>query len=407
MKRKRYVRYAIIFALVLISAIRIAYVNRNNAQGKNSYISDTETVEYNGIQYTVTDEVLYEMPAFVEKYPQIQEYYMYNRDGATGRDNEETLRGLKYVLCISLQFKNSAIEDKTIDLTDYRIFGKVHSDGIDPFCTATLNNCESVINLPAGGQRTILLPYNMYQQIFREKTYKNLLNEPFSVMVSGYPNMQYISLKQLHLVKSAGKFDPFALKGQGGSKVEDTKQGTVVEPGEEMIENSIGATVLDVNIVKNIKKYKEFKKECLEGSVSVKKDGTVLPSEECWRREGQEYYMVFIKVKMHNYWQGSQEMYTAFNLYPNYKDDDDNVEMSYYSCDYTSSEDKRAYFGTIQENEDKVITLGYLLGVPRKTDITKKDLYLNLNGGKKERYKKEPFNLRKGETRGYTYMRVQ
>ena len=164
-------------------------------------------------------------------------------------------------MCISLQFKNSAIEDKTIDLTDYRIFGKVHSDGIDPFCTATLNNCESVINLPAGGQRTILLPYNMYQQIFREKTYKNLLNEPFSVMVSGYPNMQYISLKQLHLVKSAGKFDPFALKGQGDSKVEDTKQGTVVEPGEEMIENSIGATVLDVNIVKNISNVHHATKE--------------------------------------------------------------------------------------------------------------------------------------------------
>lgn len=375
--------------LVFVYIARVVYVNRNNGVTKVTYLSDDEPVTYNGLEITVEEEKLYDIAAFIDQYPQIQNYYKYEGSMYERYDDEEGLRATEYELVIKMNFNNVSGETKEIPLMNYEIYSDAYYNGINPYLIDELNQIGDSLELSPGESKSFLISYDLNRLSFRSDHYEQLLEQPFSILISGYPHIQNINLNHLEYVQADEEAQEVyeRLASAGNSKVvseiKDTEYGTLLELGELYVTNGITIKVEDCWAGRNVNDYPEYDSSAFsserlqeivqpDGSVAVYRelDGTLIEDKT---------YLVFVKLKYIN----TTEQVRNLSIYPflhNY------TGKKYFDISYTKWQglemDETEDSGKrLEAGETGYVTYGYYVRLDTdKWKFPDSALYLEFSG---------------------------
>lgn len=392
---------------------RVVYVNRNNGLTKVTYLSDDEAVTYNGLELTVEEEKLYDIAAFIEEYPQIQKYYKYEGSMYERYDDEEGLRAIEYKLCVKLNFKNVTDKIQQIPLVNYEVYSGAYSNGFYVGFIEELNQLsgDETLGLAPKESRSLLISYDLSRLSFRSDHYENLLEQPFSILISGYPHIQNISLTHLEYVQADEEAQEVyerlvsADRTKQVSEIKDTEYGTMLELGEQYVKNGITVEVEDCQVVRNVNDYPEYDSSAFsteESEEILEEDGTLAAYK--WNGEvvEEETYLVFVKLKCTNV----TNQVKLLKLYPflhNYSGKKSN-DLCYKKQQAGNADGEGSFEEQLQSGEIRYVTYGYHVRVNTdKWKFPDGALYLEFSGMSSRKT-----DIRKGTiAMPQVYLRVQ
>lgn len=434
MKRKLF------FCLILVSIAlgmigRWAVLNRNVDYSRMKVVSGKDTVESNGLRISLKDTVLYEMPAFVEQYPEVESFYTIDSNIYAKMGMEEAFRSLKYVVSASLEITNFSSDLREVFYTDYYLTCRNQTvmQGVDPDMTQSLNSGNISYSLQSGETISVLLCYDLMGVSIRELSLDKINQLGLVIPVSGFPDIKAFALKTDAAVRSTGAFDPYKSQkvteksGKPEKIPEDNEAGTILDLGGEIVQNGVGMQVESVQIVKNLKELTEYDPDAWlsyykesfiheDGSFQTVAEGGAathaLPKD--YYKSGYTNYAVFVKLKIHNYTNTSQSLYNAFGLLNSDRSLEGPITAEYTATlessqpeekDKEEDEDdeKDYYKGAIGPGEDQAIMLGYTRSIKNTVNIEEMPLYISNN----EDTGSEDFNLDAGKGGYGVYLRVQ
>ncbi len=415
MMKKRVAMMGVLAVLLALYLARVLYLNRDLEKSRVTYVPDTESVTYDGMKVSVTEQVVYEMPAFVETHPGMEEYYHISTNLWAQSGDVEGFRSLKYVVGVKLAFHNVSEKKKEIELSAFRLSNKVQTiaQGADPYQLETLNG--AVLHQIAPGEtKEVFLNYDLFGAIIQNLNEKKVLSEDFSVTVSGYPDMKAIRLGHLSLVRAKGEFDPFDWEEQPAAqqvKKDDTPSGTILPIGGECVTGGVGVKVESVDIVQNVKEFPNYQGDAWRGYFKrrfLKKDGTVttiweddhgLPTS--YYKKGYENYIIFVTLRFRNYTNQTASIYNVYGLYDGKASWDCPSDAEYTSA-LLEKDEEDASQGVIRAGADQVLVLGYARSVRKDQDIRKMPLYIS-----NDAVTTEYFDLEKGKCGFGKFIRIQ
>lgn len=387
--KRNWIRWSVVLFVACIYIARVVYINRNNASFDIVFYKDNEKVEYDGMEYSIKEQKLYELSAYAEKYPEAAAECSPEGNSYVLAGMPEAYESLKYILEIRLGFTNCSKEEKEIDISGYQMNNKNQTmfQGFSLELTA-LRNDAILQQFAPGETKEVTLVYDMLGINSRNLTYERLKNEPLAVILSGYPNPKQLTLNHLELVKAKG--DGLVQKKTKTKtpsvQKENTPAGTVMKVGGEVISNGIGTSVADLQIVKNANDYEEYHPDSWRGDFrenNLHPDGTVdtymeitdeLP--DSYYKKGYENYIFFVKLRIHNYNDQKQQAYFMYELL-NRKNDltiDPLFEYKYIPRVHLKPEDSKTM---VEAGGDIYITLGYARSIRNDCDVHKEPFYIS------------------------------
>lgn len=321
-QKKRRKNYLIILGILVLTAVygvRVAYVNQDNDKTKIHYVTDDAPVEVQGLEITIEEEKLYETAAFVGEFPSVRRNFQYQGSFFEQHQDEEGLRAIEYILYVKMRFKNVSDELQPIPYNDYHIYGGVsYNNGVNPFLLGDLNQVSGV-SLKPGSSYFIMMAYEMNRLSFHPDRYQKLLEQDFSIIVSGYPDICHIRLSHLEPVKADREardiYENLVSADKSKAPVlPNTRQGIIMDIGETYVTNGVMMTVEDYDIVDNLNDYDYKKLGAAEDdgipdiTHYTRKDGSVKPR----RLEKGKGYFVFVTLRCQN----TTEAARGFSLSP-------------------------------------------------------------------------------------------
>lgn len=432
MKRKLF------FCLLLVSMAlgmigRWTMLNQNVDQSRMKVVSEKESVESNGLRIVLKDTAVYEMPAFVEHYPEVESFYSIDSNIYAKMGMEEAYRSLKYVVSATLEITNFSNDLREIFYTDYYLTCRNQTvmQGVDPDITQTLNNDDIGCSLQSGETVSVLLCYDLLGVSIRDLSLDKINQLGLAIPVSGFPDIKAIALKTDAVIRSTGAFDPYKTQkvtGKSGKpeKIpEDNEAGSILDLGGEIVQNGVGMQVESVQIVKNLKELTEYDPDAWlpyykesfiheDGSFqTIAEGGTALTHAlpKDYYNSGYTNYAVFVKLKIHNYTNTSQSLYNGFGLLNSDCSLEGPITAEYTAALESSQseekdeeEDEKDYYkGVIGPGENQAIMLGYTRSIKNSVNIEEMPLYISNN----EDIGSEDFNLDAGKGGYGVYLRVQ
>lgn len=415
MRKKRVVKIVILVVILVAYIARVIYLNRDISKSKVTYVQDTGCVKYDEMEVTLTNQVLYEMPAFVEAYPEMEKFYHVSTSLWAKSGGEELFRALKYVVEVRLAFYNTSQKKKEINLTAFQLVNRLQtiSQGAGPYITEALNGAVQYKIAP-GERKEIFLTYDLLDLNIRNLNYQRVKEEQFAVLISGYPHMQGIQLNHLPLVKAKGEYDPYKQEDAPVSQKvqkEDTPSGTILPVGGECYTGGVGVRVDSVDIVRNVKEFPDYQEDAWLGyfkSGFVNEDGTVktiwedghgLPKS--YYQKGYQNYIIFVTMRFKNYTNQAVGIYNNYALY-NSKASWECPAESEYTTNLNDRDETDALKGVVQAGEEQVLVLGYARSIRKDQDIYKMPLYISNDATATEH-----FDLDKGRCGFGKFIRIQ
>lgn len=401
--------------LFVLYVARVAYQNRDLNKSKITYVPSTESVSYDGMEVSVTEQAVYEMPAFVETHPGMEEFYHISTNTYATMGDIEGFQSLKYVVGVKLAFHNLSGKKKEIQLSDFQMANSTQtiSQGADPYELEALNG-SVLYQIAPGETKEALLCYDLFGTVIQNLDDKRVLSEDFAVLVSGYPNMKGILLDHLSLVRSEGKFDPYDWKEQPAAqqvKKEDTPSGTILPVGGECITGGVGVKVESVDIVQNVKEFPNYEEDAWQGYFKrrfLNEDGTVTTVWEddhglpkSYYKKGYQNYIIFVTIRFQNYTNQVASIYNGYDLYDG-KASWECPAGAEYTTNLFGKDEEDASKGVVQAGADQVLVLGYARSVRKDQDIRKMPLYIS-----NDAVTTEYFDLEKGKCGFGKFIRIQ
>lgn len=415
MKMKKIVKTGILAVLVIFYLARVIDINRDISHSKVTYVPDTESVAYDGMEVSMVSHRIYEMPAFVETHPGMEEFYHISTNFYAKSGDIEGFRSLKYVVGVKLAFYNASKEEKEVYPADFQLFNKSQtiSQGVDPQGLEALNGAM-MYKLSPGERKEVELSYDLFGAVIRDLSYKKIRSEDFGIMISGYPRMQAIQLEDSPLVKAKGEFDPYDQGEEGGVlrvEKEDTLSGTILPVGGECITGGVGVTVEGVDIVRNVKEFPNYQEDAWVGYFKerfLNKDGTVdtvweeghgLPKS--YYEKGYQNYIIFVTLKFRNYTNRVADVYNAYGLYDS-KASWDCPSDAEYTTNLFEKDEEDAFKGIIQAGGEQVLVLGYARSIRKDKNIYETPLYISNDASQSDCH-----DLDRGECGFGKFIRIQ
>lgn len=401
-KKKIYLSLAVIAVVLTAYIARVAYVNRNNALTKQTYMSDDKPVVRNGLEYTVIEEKLYDMAAFIKDYPAVEQYYRYAGSVYEANNDMAMLQAIKYQLFIKVKIKN--ISSETQRISSYEIYSGAYSNGVNPDVIGALNALKNDGNIKPGEEKTVLYSYDLNEKSFRKARYQNIEKQQFSLLLSKMPDITYINLTHVKKVcadqDAKKKYKELTTTPSAMDTVSmpDTKTGTLLTQGEKYVGNGIAQEVEDCVIVSNLKDYAGFEQSAVQyGDMSerVDRDGAVYGYDGRKKVAGKGY-LVFVKLKCVNTADSEKEYRAYPYLY--------NKKGQAYCEPFYIKMDRAEEQGTLfEEGEQREVWYGYHV----KTELNKwklpnAALYLQYTG-----MEQVNVDLEKGKTGMGIFLEVQ
>ncbi|RKI42615.1 hypothetical protein D7V86_19130 [bacterium D16-51] len=392
-----------LFIILVAYIARIVWVNHNNELTKINYLSDNESVNFNGCLLSVKEKTLYDIAAFVAEYPQIAKYYRYAGSVYEASGDEQWLPGIEHELVVKINIKN--ISDKTVGIPIFPIIcGNTYNNSIQPELFSDINS--NLYEIAPGKNMDVLFPYELHRLNFREENYNNLAGQKFSISISGYPDIRYIALTDVKERKA--KKQEIAdyqklISPKGGTNtpiIEDTPRNTIMELGGSYIKNGCKLEIEDCTVLRNIKNYKGYDPSAFTFHSSkdiILDDGIVAPYKDLdGTVQKGETYLVFIKVKCTNV----SEVTKNLSIYPYLFNGAGNDYCE--SCYEKTWEENRAG-RKMDAGETRHITLGYYVALRlNKWKLPDAPLYLEFTG-----MNVENADMVKGKADGGIFLQVQ
>jgi len=386
-----------ILTIVLLASLygmRVSYVNRNNQKTKVHYVTDNKPAETNAFKIRISKETLYEAAAFVDAFPLARNCFTYQGSFYEQMNNPEILQGIKYVLYAELEFEN--ITDKTQDINhlNYSLFmNESFHDGVDPFLVEDLNQASG-ISLRPGHRYTVKMAYPLHCENIAPDRYQNLLDQDFSLMLTGYPYIQKLRLTHITSVK-ADKEAVALLENLISPKkakvptLPDTKEGTITGLGGYYVSKGVKVQLdsiefADKNIPAFLKKIGEDADAAASGETSdlekfyIDKNGNF--KHKLYPEVDTDYQLVSVTLTLKNDTDIPSTVYLDPDLY-NYTGNKgadliyrhiENLQHSLYSCNFLVDAYSQGTLTLIYPTAEKK-------GKPKIWDVKNKPLYLSFH----------------------------
>jgi len=184
--KKNKTRNKIIFlvCIVLMTGIfitRYVYINNKYPKPTVEEYNLNEPVEYNGVEITAKDF----------QFLQDEDLRKLDLDKGILYDDEET-KGM----FVTLKVKNISSETKNIETGPFRIATTNWSNGLDLMIYQSINkpNSRTYLELKPGEEATSTYPYTMIKSHFDKKSWAQIENEKFSLVLNLYPVKKSIKL---------------------------------------------------------------------------------------------------------------------------------------------------------------------------------------------------------------------
>lgn len=417
-KIKRTGKIGIFLLFIIVVIFRWFQLNNGN-HGKYDIAAEDQTVTVNGLQHSIIKSQIYEMPAIVEKNPELKEYYSYVTNHYVKNGLEKAFNSLKYVVYIEMKVKNTSNTAQEITFSDYYVTCENQSvlQGGFPDLIQKLNDGYIDKKLQPQEEITIKMCYDIIGENIANLTYEKLKAMRLMIPVSGYPKPKAISIHNAALVKSTGEFDPYngskdKTADQKENVPEDTKTGSVLPVGDRLIESGVGYQLEDVVIVEKFEDFKEYNPDAWLGyykSRFIKKDGsftTVAEDRHGLRKsyytKGYKDYAIFVKLCIKNYTSADKSLYNCFDLYNNKRTLEGPCDPEYISTLDIDNE-KDVYKGYISAGEEQELVLGYTRSIRNDHDIYTMPLYISNDYDENV----SDFDLSKGKGGFGRYLRIQ
>lgn len=387
-KRKGIVCAAAIL-LIIVYFARFAWVNRDNGKSSFVHYTDEDVVSCDGVDISLVEQNLYDIPAFTRRYPDTQEMYSFGGYHFTMAGMPYAYESLKYILEVRLRFTNRTKESRTVDLTEYQLLNVNQTiyQGVYPELVKLLNGDVSCMIAP-GEQQEAVLCYDIIGMTMHHPTYQRLKKEPMMISLSKYPYPKAITLNHLRHVRGEAKEAARGEDVPSGDVVlqrENTPSGSILDYGEEQICQNVGIHVEDVTTVQNANDYEGYS---LDGWMEyfarefLNKDGTVRTIEEKdhglpkkFYKKGYENYIIFVKLRLHNYSSSENSIFLDCDLVNN-----DNTLATVGSAEYMTARNlkEEKYISDISmgPGEDLEVTMGYARSICNDFDLDREPLYI-------------------------------
>lgn len=410
MKKKRVFITGVSVLLVLLYLFRIQQVNRQNDKTQIHYVSDDNIVKTANFEISVGRQILYETAALVAKLPEVKEHYKTLREIYRAQNNLNVLQDDKYILCVEVKVKNCSKKMQQINYTDFLIYeSSSYHNGVDPGLFGAVNLFGG-LSLRPGHSYTFWMPYSLNRTNIRKKKYENLALQDFSIMFSGYPNIQHMRLNHISLYEASSQeiqaWDDFFqgdTSGQAAPEpLRNTKEGTLVEKGKPYVQNSVEFTAdsctVTKNIVQEMRRYNGWSR--ISGIVDIRKKGFWKKTKEpiyikedevddegrmISTRYTQNCYAVFVTLHVKNVSGSDQVMGLQPSLY-NYTGQADGISCSDEVLGEGIETEKNSPYYTFKKDADTTVTFLYLVydqkgtgKLTKRWNVKEKPLYLNFS----------------------------
>lgn len=174
MKKKMIMGILILLVLLVVFALRVQYVNVTAKLPEIREIPQGQTVDYEGISYTVVGAELWRYEQFFAEHDGLDDYNDSNFEDDTA-----------CVLLVRYQIEKK--KEESLLHVDMPIRYAYQYNGIDPFMLQDMN--PSLMNGTFASGDILTIPYEVYRINLREKTWRQICNldMPYSVILGTYP----------------------------------------------------------------------------------------------------------------------------------------------------------------------------------------------------------------------------
>lgn len=378
--------------LVIIYVIRIVIVNADNEKTQIHYLDDSEVAKTANLEISISDEVLYETPAFLSEYSNTEEYFTYFGEIFRSQNNLEDFLDSKYILCAKMKIKNCSNQIQAIDHMGYHIsIGDAYHNGIPMDLFNSLNQFSG-LSIRAGHEYSFWLVYELNSQSLKKEKYENLLDQDISILVSGYPNIQRIRLNSIRYEAADDKEVEYYKKILGVQdtsedipvvQVEDTPKGTMLEIGDTYYEKGVSFTVDSYEITRKIDDVEKMAENTLlENYIDEK--GNVI----CETKYYEDAAVIFITFNVKNLSGKNQSMAVQPGIV-NHRAKEKTGGIGVILGDQIQHEENSAIY-TIEAGADTTMTYSYIIQESKfvkdknKWKIDKRPFYLDFSTGANE-----------------------
>lgn len=314
-----------VILLVLLLAVlytgRVIYVNSQWGKSTAAYLPDSGFETWNGLQISLGEEKIYHVAAFLDKYPAVQRYFRYEGSFYETYGGEDEVRAVENMLCVEMKVKNTSEEPQVISPPDeYRLHSGAYENLVDFRVFMDLNQTGNVLELRPGAETSFVLSYELNRKSFKKESYEHLLERDFSILIHGFPDMQYVALE--HLEYEGADEEALAMYEQLVSAdgipdingKEDTPPSTIIPMGGEYVKDGLCISCSSVFITyDNVHDYEGFDDSQIENILqneegeyyergAVDREGNILPM---WNSVRQEFYdatpgILFLTLDIYN-----------------------------------------------------------------------------------------------------------
>lgn len=322
--KKRY-RWIVILAVLLLAGAymaRVIQVNQKYGKSSTEYLPDRAFKTWDGLEISMEEEKLYNIAAFLDKYPAAQRYYQYAGSIYEAYNDEEGIRDIENILCVEMKVRNLTEESRVIDPSNqYRLYSGAYGSGLTDYRVfEEVNQIGAALELRAGAEVSFLLCYDLNKKSFRKGSYEDLLERKFSILVHNFPDMQYITLEHLEYV--AADEDAVSLYEQLVSADdsadpavrEDTQRATLLPLGGEYVTGGLCVSCDSIFVAyDNVHDYEGFDESMLPAilreetaagqySGAVDEEGNIMPMWSAVSQAFSDYKpsVVFVTLNLYN-----------------------------------------------------------------------------------------------------------
>ncbi|MBO5426531.1 MAG: hypothetical protein J6A25_13560 [Lachnospiraceae bacterium] len=177
MKKTYYKKIIILFLEIIATIIivfRISYVTKNAHHPQVNIVSQGDGAVYKGVEYIITDAVMWEYNDFYDEYKELDEYYI--------DDYADECMMLVVEMELTVKDDGSGTFDYYMPIQYY-----YQDNGVDPFMFADMN--PALIDGGFCSGEHIFVPYEIYKVNATEKQWNEIedMKTTYKIVLGNYP----------------------------------------------------------------------------------------------------------------------------------------------------------------------------------------------------------------------------
>ncbi len=181
LKNKKILCVCIFVSILICLSCRIWWVNKNARIPEIEIFRQGETVEYNGVGYTIENATMMEYNAFFEKYPEYKSYY----------NSSDYGRRMLLVECVADKLSDEGEFDSYLPIRYEYVF-----NGIDPFMFRDMN--PDLVEGTFKSGDTVLFVYEIYEENLTKEQWDNVDELDYYIVYGTYPKRTEVLLTDIN-----------------------------------------------------------------------------------------------------------------------------------------------------------------------------------------------------------------